>query len=368
MPIDKELIETLVLEEISGCIKEPDRIILENLLQEEPEARDIFEEIYKKLSIPGIQQSIDQLSESMSAEKIIRPIHAKRKRKQFYVSGIAASIFMVAFVSILLNFSSSKHPVVPSLQNITLSFPNGDIINVDNLYQKQLRFSDLILQTGRDSLHILLVKRNMEINVPAGRVLTVILPDNSTVQLNACSVLQVPGAFLKSTREVGLPEGEAYFSINADQRHPFMVRLKDQSNVQVLGTTFNINTYEEQTTIVLLKGVVKVATRKQSLVVKPGYAVSCKYGSVLKLKPCNTSYATSWRNDIYAFESINIEQVGRLISRCYGIRVVTDSSDTGALFIGRLNKKKPVEHILKALTLTRHFHYTFDKDKVLHIR
>lgn len=85
-----------------------------------------------------------------------------------------------------------------------------------------------------------------------------VLPDSSVVLLRAGSTLKLSDAFDEADRLVIL-EGEAYFDIRRNVRHPFIVR---SANVYtyVLGTTFNINTTgkDRQVTITVTSGKVRV--------------------------------------------------------------------------------------------------------------
>lgn len=74
--------------------------------------------------------------------------------------------------------------------------------------------------------------------------------------MKASSSLRYPASFGSGAREVWL-DGEAYFDVEHDAEHPFIVHSRRQS-VRVLGTTFNVQAYsnEEVNTVTLLSGSV----------------------------------------------------------------------------------------------------------------
>ena len=93
--------------------------------------------------------------------------------------------------------------------------------------------------------------------VSAGAAISVItLPDQTKVTLNRYSSLTYPDRFKEDRREVQL-QGEAYFEVEKDARHPFVVKA-DPVEVEVLGTHFNVEAYpgDAEVKTTLLEGSV----------------------------------------------------------------------------------------------------------------
>ena len=82
------------------------------------------------------------------------------------------------------------------------------------------------------------------LSTPRGGKYQVVLPDGSKVWLNASSSLYFPTAFTGNIREVVLT-GEAYFEVAKNKEKPFRVKVGSMQ-VNVLGTHFNINAYEDE--------------------------------------------------------------------------------------------------------------------------
>lgn len=90
-----------------------------------------------------------------------------------------------------------------------------------------------------------------------GEVKTVILPDSSTVVLNANSKL-VYSDKKGGEREVWI-DGEAFFEVrHMTDNKKFLVHTYNNVSVEVLGTRFNVNTREKNITVVLQKGNIKL--------------------------------------------------------------------------------------------------------------
>ena len=79
--------------------------------------------------------------------------------------------------------------------------------------------------------------------VPPGQRINLILADNSSIWLNANTTFKYPSQFSKKQREVYL-NGEAYFDVNSDEKHPFIVKTT-QWGVKETGTTFNVLAYSK---------------------------------------------------------------------------------------------------------------------------
>lgn len=105
----------------------------------------------------------------------------------------------------------------------------------------------------------------MEISVPLGEKRQILLPDSSKVNLNAGSTIKYSSPFVDGKRIVEL-SGEAYFSVAKDSLMPFTVQTKHLA-VEVLGTEFNVEAYQddENTTVVLDEGKVQVRTSTNQL-------------------------------------------------------------------------------------------------------
>ena len=104
--------------------------------------------------------------------------------------------------------------------------------------------------------------QNLEVIVPKGQRSQVLLPDGTKVWLNAGTIFKYPSSFLKNSREVYL-EGEAFFSVTHNKSLPFLVHIKDNLTIKVLGTEFNVKCYNEDRNVetTLIKGSVVFTQR-----------------------------------------------------------------------------------------------------------
>ncbi len=162
----------------------------------------------------------------------------------------------------------------------------------------------------------------------------VILPDGSTVILNANSRLTYRSSWKEGeTRRVWL-EGEAFFEVaeKPKTQQKFLVNAPDLI-IEVLGTVFNVNSYHEQTNVYLEEGKIalKLKNKPQNpTIMKPGEMItysSKKKSIIAHSRKTATRKITSWKNGSLLFENEPMERILRKIEAIYGIEfVVKDHS------------------------------------------
>jgi transmembrane sensor len=152
-----------------------------------------------------------------------------------------------------------------------------------------------------------------------GQQYQVVLPDGSHVWLNAASSLKFPTAFTGSQRKVELT-GEAYFEVAKNKEMPFTVDV-NQSQVQVLGTHFNIMAYPEEssTNTTLLEGSVKVSKDNLSKLIVPGQ--QARVTKEIHVAEVNTDQVMAWKNGNFSFNDEDIHTLMNQIARWYDVDV-----------------------------------------------
>ncbi len=191
---------------------------------------------------------------------------------------------------------------------------------------------------------------NTLVNPKGSKVIDITLADGSKVWLNAGSSVTYPVAFAAQERKVSVT-GEAYFEVNHDASKPFIVNTKDV-NIQVLGTDFNVNTYDDETDIkvTLLQGSVKVSRENNSLLIKPGQqAVIHRSGDLSLKKDIGTEEITAWKNGRFIFNGTGIESIMKQVSKWYDVEVVYNGKISKETFSGVLNRNGNLSQIIPLL-------------------
>lgn len=194
------------------------------------------------------------------------------------------------------------------------------------------------------------------IKTPRGGRYQIRLPDGSMVWLNSASSLSYPTSFRGSERRVKLI-GEAYFEIAKNERIPFRVESNNQV-VEVLGTHFNINSYEDEdyTKTTLLEGSVRVilnlpdSSSPNMKLLKPGeQSLISSSQPKIRVENTDTEKAVAWKNGYFKFKNTPIKDIMREIERWYDVELVYDGKIPSDEFTGYVSNNVKISSVLKIL-------------------
>jgi len=191
-----------------------------------------------------------------------------------------------------------------------------------------------------------------ELQVPSGKLSKITLADGTQVTLNAGSKLKYPNKFRGTLREVRL-EGEGFFQVTKRPDQPFVVRT-EKLHVQVLGTSFNIRSYKEDTrmevSVVTGKVAVDSNEKGQSVLLtrqqKASYSVAT---GKLEKGECDSSDEIAWQNGILNFRNNSMKEVARVLERKFDIDIQLDANMENCNVYAQIGNE-PVDLSLKALT------------------
>ncbi|WP_281234046.1 FecR family protein [Flavobacterium gelatinilyticum] len=192
----------------------------------------------------------------------------------------------------------------------------------------------------------------------------VVLSDGTQIWLNAGSVLKYPKEFKGDTREVHLT-GEAFFDVAKDKKHPFIIHT-NKMDTKVLGTSFNVQAYPDQTTqeVSVLTGKVNVKSTvtEENVYVTPGQKVIFKSHDnklqAFKDIPVNT--ISLWRKNIMVFEETPLPEVVASINRNYNVAVEIKNKDLNNLKISGYFKELPADQVIALVCNIINANYKLD--------
>lgn len=160
--------------------------------------------------------------------------------------------------------------------------------------------------------------------IPCGQTFKVILNDGTEVWLNANSRLIYPVRFVGNKRKVRL-EGEAYFKVARNERMPFVIETATLTT-EVLGTEFNVKSYEEsQTQVTLVSGSVRVGMPSlgKTVVLEPSEEITCT-DKGYQVKKVDTAYYTQWREGFFYFDDVYLSDILRDLGRWYNLTIALE--------------------------------------------
>lgn len=200
------------------------------------------------------------------------------------------------------------------------------------------------------------------ISTPLASKTTFVLPDGSTVWLNAGSSIKFPQTFSGNARTVVLT-GEAFFDVKRS-KHPFLVKTSSFT-VKVLGTAFDVMAYHnEMPTVTLERGKVMLTTRSdKDVFLKPGQqAIVDTLRQTISLENVDTKLYSAWIHHQLIFKNEPLNNVVKRLERWYNIQI--DINDPSLL-----NKRmtasiefESVREVMELMKLALPISYKYDKD------
>ncbi|HAT93174.1 MAG TPA: hypothetical protein DCS36_12485 [Sphingobacterium sp.] len=234
----------------------------------------------------------------------------------------------------------------PGKDQATLTFDDGQVIDLEGKTVK----SDADGVTYLNGQAVSPSKMQFAtLTTPRKGQYKAILPDGTTVWLNAESKLKYPTKFAGAERLVEL-EGEGYFEVAHNASRPFIVESKGQ-RVKVLGTKFNINSYtnEEYTRTTLISGSVELRNLQNELMVrlKPGEQGRFVLGGI-DVKKVDPETFIGWTDNEFQFNGAQLVEVLRQLERWYDIDVDYQNVPNAKVY-ATISRDKKLTSVLFAL-------------------
>ncbi|TCD11612.1 DUF4974 domain-containing protein [Pedobacter frigidisoli] len=190
------------------------------------------------------------------------------------------------------------------------------------------------------------------IEVPRGAEYRLVLTDGTQIWLNSETKLRYPAKVMPDgDRNVYLENGEAYFQVTKNKHAPFLVNLNGMQ-VEVLGTSFNVNTFNNVISTTLEEGNIRVNRKgKASVYQVPGeQTIFSPVSEELTKAKVDTYPFTSWKDGWLVFNDNPLEEVMEQVGRWYDMQVeYTNPSLKTIRFGGKLRKVKSVKDILTVI-------------------
>jgi transmembrane sensor len=261
-----------------------------------------------------------------------------------------------------------KNDVAPGGNKAILTLADGSIINLDSVqggtiaHQNGTAINKQEAQLVYDATKASSADHStLSYNIlttPRGGQYQVVLPDGSKVWLNAASSIRYPTTFIDNQRNVEIT-GEVYFEVAHNAAKPFKV-LVNGMEVQVLGTHFNVNAYNDEATIntTVLEGLVKVTKNSNSVLLKPGYQAQFssptggdQEGSdqLTVIENIDKDAVVAWKNGLFYLNDADIPSVLRQVARWYDIDIEYKNGLPQGHLSGKVPRNMNLSQILKVL-------------------
>ncbi|RFS19936.1 DUF4974 domain-containing protein [Chitinophaga silvatica] len=337
-------------------------------------------ELWMELNNPDVQQqnvrALARFDETAALERFLssKPANSKIHRMQFLRTWKwAAAVFVLALgVSTyfllspntrIAGWKSAQHDIPPGKNGAILTLADGTQLVLDSLGEGKIATQNgtqISLNNNELKYDATAATDGIAYNTittPKGRQYHVVLPDGTEVWLNAASSIQYPVAFKGRERRVKI-SGEIYFEVASKSWQPFVVET-NQMKLEVLGTSFNVNTYDDEKTIrtTLMTGAVKITPRPgdiktiQPKVLVPGQTadLSREDASLTVTETPDTDKIIAWKNGLFNFDGMDLYSVMRQLARWYNIEIQYIGKPDNVIFKGKMHRNTNLSDVLKVL-------------------
>ncbi len=377
-----EQVFELFMEKLSGNLSQEDEKYVEKMLADDASFCKVWHALEEEGSVLQAGPFLERINAESDLGSLKRRINGVKKSRNKLVSFkrvlAVAAVFLVIVTGTYFAFFSNKKivnnekiaaAVKKNKQSVNLVLSDGKTFELSKDGDaKTIALDNATIKTDNNTLQYNSADTMQNtLLVPAGESYKIVLSDGTAVWLNAATKLRFPSRFYGKQREVYV-EGEAYFKVAKDAAHPFIVHTT-LTQVEVLGTSFNINTYEAgNIKTALVEG--KVLTKSndgKSMELTPGYAANYEVAKGFVSGMFDEDDVLSWIDGVYYFHDIPVADLAVAASRCYGIKIVLNKNDFAGRSITGLMDKNKLTDFLNDLKTTARIDYYYS-DNELHLK
>ena len=268
-----------------------------------------------------------------------------------------------------------QNEVVPGSNKAVLTLDNGKTIILDSVAHGVLsqQGQTTVNQQGGQLIYELSANATMPageliyntLTTPRGGQYQLTLPEGTQVWLNSASSIRFPATFNDSARVVYVT-GEVYFEVKPryrkknKERQPFIVQVQSANGmaeeINVLGTHFNINAYEDEPFIAttLLEG--KVSINRPGIAgpafLLPGQQAQLNQQAkqIHVINNADVAQAMAWKNGLFRFDGVALKTVMRQLARWYDVEITFEQgAPVSEPFKGAMQRSLQLPQVLKGM-------------------
>jgi len=341
----------------------------EQELIKELQSNGLLEEALLYVESIDTQKSWEELKEKIELKK--KPIVMNWKTVFQYA---AVFVCLLGLVYVFQNNADKQTKVVIPDDAIQLVLENGDVqILSPNGDQQIIKKNGEVVASQKENQISYSSDKSInklvynEIKIPYGKTFVITLSDGTVVNMNAGSSLKYPVQFINGhNREVVL-EGEAFFEVTKDKKHPFIVKTRGV-DVKVLGTKFNVSSYKEDAEIntVLVEGSVSLSSatvpNEKEMLVPGEKGTWSNQKSGIAVEKVDTRIYTEWMTGELVFRKATFRDIIIKLERTYNVTIENNRKELlDKKFNASFNKNiESIETVLATMSKIQSF--TFKKE------
>lgn len=347
-----------------------------------PENKTHFTEFVQiNYALDSNEASFDlEKTKNLLLEKIKQDKNQFSRQKTLSILKYAAMIIFfigIGYLGKSIDNTTNGKILAPNVGAVTLELENGmiEILNPKSSKKLQNGQGKII---GQQTNKVITYNASSDIEklvyntlkVPYGKQFDLVLSDGTKVFLNAGTSIKFPIKFLPGKKREVFLNGEAYFNVEKDKAHPFIVSGQEL-NIEVLGTEFIVSAYPEDDDIgvVLLEGSVGLSLEGSSIQ-EPVLLTPSQRGSLnknskqIQTETVNTSLYTGWMDGILVFRNMPFDNITKKLERHYNVKIINNSSALGNEIFNASFHKEPIETILSYFKDSYNMNYKIEENTI----
>ncbi|WP_028376260.1 FecR family protein [Leeuwenhoekiella sp. MAR_2009_132] len=373
----------LLIKKLNGTLTPEESVLFDLWNNESADNKHFFNKI-STLKLRGADiEELQNLDTDQAWEIVLskvkdqKPAVSLLPKKKIKVWHYAAA----AVIAILITFNFVYRPFADAVntQNaLSVETENGAIEVIRS--NKQIQLFDKkgiqIASQNADTLSYTNSTATTEIayntlNVPNGNSFTLKLGDGSVIRLNAGSRLTYPINFKPGTERLLTLKGEAYFDVSKQKNQPFIISTQGL-NVEVLGTSFNVNSYAENNlvAVALVEGSVQMYNdskiQNQSVVLKPNQLGSFNPNlNSISVQQANMWEHTAWLEGRLIIRDASFTEILQKIERKYAVTIINKNTTINKERFNASFDTETVDEVLEAFALDAPFKFTHKENVII---
>jgi transmembrane sensor len=322
-------IKEIILRFLEGIATDEEITILQTWLEENEANRQYFDEVNNtfqasvtlhRFNHPMVENAWEKVSQTIEQAPTLP---ASRIRKLYFpILKVAAAITLLIVTSALL----------------------FEVLRENNLHQRGI------------------IVRNSE-----GNNTRILLPDSSTVWLNANSIIEYSSEFGKTFREVTL-KGEAFFDVKKDDK-AFIVRT-DNMQVHVKGTRFNVEADKKnafiKTTLEEGKVELHVEGSNEFYTMTPGDQIilNTQLNNV-EVKKVDPSDFSAWKEEKLIFDNVPLGEIITKLENRYKVKITIKSLRAKHELLTMIIERETLDEVLEMIKLSSQLQVKVERNEII---
>lgn len=383
--MEQRKIDSILVKFIENRISEKEADFLFKWM-EDPDNKLYFDEFVEINYLINSKNSFDHRDSLQKTKEIINEkeiTNVKWWKKHSKLLKYASIIVLFAGMTYYFVQQSTSNIESSGLhlknEEITLEMGNGTKMIIPDSAQQKIhnkKGNILILQQGNKLNYQNGSKDGTlaynKLTIPYGKTFQVQLSDGTLIHLNAGTTFRYPEKFIKGNNRMVFVDGEAYFEVAKDKKHPFIVNANG-INIRVTGTKFNVYNYKEDVKkkIVLVEGSVSIYKSKEvynatkASLLKPGFKAEWdKNKNNIAIDKVDIDSYTAWINGQLVFKNNPFSEIRKKLERKYNVTIINNNLSLEKNTFSAVFDLETIEEVMEVLNRSYGIKYEIKQNEI----